>query len=384
MFGSNDRTTTAVGRGPQLRPTVPIRPLTPSDQPTDRLILPMSEPTEDQAPPDPSQGRGPLLSDLPPVEAPSAGFIVQLFVIPAVVVAVVIVVWLLFGKLAGGERDAREYVRLLRSPDANWRAAFELASLIQNDARLANDPVLLGELTDLLSHDLEKEENPKLTQYVALTVGAFQTLEARSPGGQPVDPLEVLGRALAPSQPAPVRIAAAASLAKHAARLDGTLAAPPAVRALGEASGSGEVELRQVAVYALGFFGGDLAAEILRDRLSDPDRFVRYNAAVALGRRGDPAARVTLREMLSTPDLGKILTLDSDLEKQNKIEAIELEALQALQTSFDRGRPDLAESLVPEITVLTRSGLVSVRSQAQSLLRAASPPRGIGAGDLRP
>ena len=56
----------------------------------------------------------PPLPDLPPVEAPSAGFIVQLFVIPAVVVAVVIVVWLLFGKLAGGERDAMEYVRLLR------------------------------------------------------------------------------------------------------------------------------------------------------------------------------------------------------------------------------------------------------------------------------
>ncbi len=96
---------------------------------------------------------------MPPVEAPSAGFIVQLFVIPAVVVAIVIVVWLLFGKLAGGERDVREYVRLLRESETNWRssigAAFELASLIQNDARLASDATLLGELTDLLDHDLD-------------------------------------------------------------------------------------------------------------------------------------------------------------------------------------------------------------------------------------
>src|SRR5438309_7772813 len=82
----------------------------------------------------------PALPDLPPVEAPSAGFVLQLFVIPAVVVAVVIVVWLLFGKLAGGERDAMEYVRQLRHPSANWRSAFELASLIQNDARLGSDP----------------------------------------------------------------------------------------------------------------------------------------------------------------------------------------------------------------------------------------------------
>ena len=64
------------------------------------------------------------LPDLPPVEPPSAGFVVQLFVIPAVVVVVVIIVWLLFGKLAGGERDAMEYVRQLRSPAANWRLRF--------------------------------------------------------------------------------------------------------------------------------------------------------------------------------------------------------------------------------------------------------------------
>ena len=82
----------------------------------------------------------PGLPDLPPVEAPSAGFVVQLFVIPAVVVLVVIIVWLLFGKLAGGERDAMEYVRQLQLPSANWRSAFELASLIQNDPAIAGDP----------------------------------------------------------------------------------------------------------------------------------------------------------------------------------------------------------------------------------------------------
>src|SRR5947209_16744064 len=106
----------------------------------------MSQPTESLDPPQHDPARGPVLHDLPPVEAPSAGFIVQLFVIPAVVVAVIVVVWLLFGKLAGGERDAMEYVRLLRSPGAHWRTAYELASLIQNDPRLSSDPVLLGEL----------------------------------------------------------------------------------------------------------------------------------------------------------------------------------------------------------------------------------------------
>jgi hypothetical protein len=337
----------------------------------------MTSPREGFDSPDPSPDRpeGPAstVSDLPEVEEPSVDFIVQLFVIPAVVVAVVIVVWLLFGKLAGGERDAREYVRLLRSPDANWRAAFELASLIQNDATLARDPELLGDLTDLLDHDLDGGDNPLLTQYVALTLGAFQTLDARAPNGQPVDPLATLGRALSTKQPSAVRIAAAASLAKHAARLDGKLDDARAVAALDQASREGEPEERQMAVYALGFFGGEPAAAILRDRLNDPDRFVRYNVAVALGRRGDAAALGMLREMLSMDDLTRVLPIESAAEKQSKVEAIVLEALQALQTAIDRGPTGLAlvEPLRPQLEVLGRSRLASVRTQALGVLQAA-------------
>jgi HEAT repeat protein len=310
--------------------------------------------------------------DLPPVEPPSAGFVVQLFVIPAAVVLVVIVVWLLFGKLAGGERDAIEYVRKLRSPTANWRLAFELASLIQHDPKIGSDPVLLGELTQSLSEHLDQGDvDPELTQYLALTLGAFQTLEARTESGQNVDPLVPLARALASKYKPRVRLAAAASMAKQAARMNGQLDDPRAVKALGEAASSGEPEVRQMAVYALGFFGGASATEILRDRVkSDEDRFARYNAAVALARRGDSAALATLQEMLSTSDLSKVLDLASTTEKQNKIESIELEAIEALRTSISKGSPALAHSLQSSIAELTKSGLVSVRSQALDVLQS--------------
>jgi hypothetical protein len=317
------------------------------------------------------EDRAGTLPDLPPVEPPSAGFVVQLFVIPAAVVVVVIIVWLLFGKLAGGERDATEYVRQLRSPTANWRLAFELASLIQHDGKIGSDPVLLGDLSDLLSHDLDQPDaDPKLTQYLALSLGAFRTLEAKSNTGQAIDPLVPLGKALSTKYSTPIRIAAAASLAKQAARLDGKLEDEGAVKALGEAAASGEPEARQMAVYALGFFGGNAAALHLRERVKqDEDRYVRFNAAVALGRRGDPAAAGTLREMLSAADLSKVIDLSSDSEKQNKIEAIELEAMGALQASLSSGSPELARSLSDRITELSRSGLVGVRSQAQELLQ---------------
>jgi hypothetical protein len=312
------------------------------------------------------------LPDLPPVEPPSAGFVVQLFVIPAVVVVVVVIVWLLFGKLAGGERDAMEYVRRLRSPTANWRLAFELASLIQHDAKIGSDPTLLGELTDLLSSELDqKDDDPELTKYVALTLGAFRTLDARTERGQNVDPLVPLSRALDPKYKDQIRLAAALSLAKQAARLNGELDDSRVVHALGEAAAAGEPELRQLAVYALGFCGGSSASQLLREVLQrDEDRFVRYNAAIALARRGDPASAATLREMLSTGDLNKVIDLPSPTEKQNKIESIELEALEALRTSLANGLSDLTRSVRPQLEDLTKSGLVSVRSQALEILQS--------------
>ena len=159
----------------------------------------------------------PPLPDLPPVEAPSAGFVVQLFVIPAVVVVVVILVWLLFGKLAGGERDPAEYVRRLRQASGDWRSAFELASLIQNDAKLGSDPRLLGELTDLLSSELKTNDNTELKAYLIKTIGAFQTLDANLGDNRKVDPIEALTIALEPDQDSAIRMEAAASLAKHGA-----------------------------------------------------------------------------------------------------------------------------------------------------------------------
>jgi len=321
----------------------------------------------------------PPLADLPPVEAPSAGFIVQLFVIPAIIVLVVICVWLLFGKLAGGERDAMEYVRMMRASSTNFRAAnraaFELASLLQNDPKLASDPKLLGELTDLLEHELDTVENPEMAQYVALALGRFNTLDAVSTAGQKIDPISALDRALDAKYPTGIRMAAAASLAKQAARLEGALEDSRAVAALTQATEADDAEIRQMAVYALGFFGGDAAVTTLRVKLNDPDRFVRYNSAVALARHGDPAAKGNIAEMLSSKALDQVISLDSGTEKQAKIESIELEALNALQDAARAGRFELAQGLQTELTALTTSGLVSVRNNAQAVLKSLPSAR---------
>jgi HEAT repeat protein len=262
----------------------------------------------------------------------------------------------------------------MKQGSGDWRSAFELASLIQNDPRLASDPRLLGELSDLLASELKHAGDPKLPVYLIKTVGAFQTLDATLVDNRKIDPLEPLIQALEPTHDLSIRMEAAASLARQAARLEGKLDDPRVAPALAHAAGATEPEMRQVAIYALGFVGGKEATKALRQRLeSDENRYVRYNAAVALGRQGDSAARATLKEMLSTPDLQRVIELPTATEKQNKIEAIELEALQAIEASLAHDSGALARSLRPDLEELTHSGLISIRSQAQAVLQKLQP-----------
>ncbi len=106
---------------------------------------------------------------LPPVEPPSAGFIVQLFVVPGAIVVVIIMVWLMFNWLAhmGNDRDA--YVRALsRNNEARWQAAYNLAEALRSE-RIAQQPVLTvdkklaEQLAGILAEEIEAgsmEERP--------------------------------------------------------------------------------------------------------------------------------------------------------------------------------------------------------------------------------
>jgi hypothetical protein len=81
-----------------------------------------------------SGSREALSSDelLPPVEAPSARFILQLFVVPAVIVAAVVLVWLVIESLARrDEGDVDEIVRTIgSSSQARFQKAHDLANML--------------------------------------------------------------------------------------------------------------------------------------------------------------------------------------------------------------------------------------------------------------
>src|SRR5271170_3079118 len=70
---------------------------------------------------------------LPPVEPPSAGFILQLFVVPGIIVVIIVMVWLLFNWVARTGNDPEEYVRALKRENVNsWQAAVNLANALGN------------------------------------------------------------------------------------------------------------------------------------------------------------------------------------------------------------------------------------------------------------
>lgn len=336
-----------------------------------------SQPSAPEPGQHPSKPLPPAL-DLPPVDPPSAKFIVQLFLIPlGIVIALVaglMLVYMFFGRIATGGRDASEYVHVIRSGNENrrWRAAYELASLIHNDSRLSHDPALLGELTDLLEQQLERPDSKKaeLPRYLALTLGVFQTLKTESASGRKPDPIATLVKALDPSQAAEVRAAAAISLSRLADQFPTELAESSAPRALIDASKADDPEVRQRAAYALGYFTTPESQDALRLRVRDPDRTVRFNAAAALARKGDLAAKPAVREMLSTRDLEQVIEHESKSEQDRRIEGIQLEALWSLQASLKSQNSQLAQSLRTDIEKLTTSQIAAVRVEAKSLLKS--------------
>src|SRR4029079_16739236 len=109
----------------------------------------------------PSAEEDSLSRSLPPVEAPTGSFILQLFLIPLVIVTMVVLLWLMFSWLAPLGRDnPQAIVSQLSSFDENsWQRAYELAELLRSPDpkydELRRDPEVCGSLVKLLEKDLK-------------------------------------------------------------------------------------------------------------------------------------------------------------------------------------------------------------------------------------
>ena len=245
-------------------------------------------------------------NELPPVQPPSAGFIIQLFVVPGLIVVAIVGLWWLFGKLTSSSQDWRTLVTELRSTNEHrrWRGAHGLAQMLDLDARsgaagqqLTSNRQIATELGALTLEQLQRgtksEDDLKHLEFLTKTLGLLET---------PDIVLPILQKAMQPDQDRDVRKNAIASIALIAGRSHDqgqALVDESLTNDLIAASRDSDSIVKHLTTYALGLMPTDAAKQQLLTLLGDTDPKTRANAAIGLCRQKSTAGLAVFKEVLS-------------------------------------------------------------------------------------
>lgn len=247
----------------------------------------------------------PLPDELPPVEPPSAGMIVQLFLVPAIIVAVIVGVYSLFGRVASQELDWRQLTTDVRSenPHVRWRGALGLAQMLDADAQrgsqsqqLAKRPEIASALAELYGELINRnslsEEELKQIEFLSKALGRMAVPEMIVP---------VFRSGMEPSRNHDVRkhsligLAMLAGTTKENASLKNNA---DLIAQLIDISKESDPLFRHQAAFDLGLIPAPAALERLEVLLEDPDQMVRANAAIGLARNGKLNGLPVFHELL--------------------------------------------------------------------------------------
>lgn len=310
----------------------------------------------------------PPADDLPPVQPPSAGFILQLFVVPALIVLAIVAAWGLFGRLAAGEQDWRQLAQEMESsnPHIYRRAMFGMAQLLDTDRRqgdqgqqLASNPEVAKSLAALYRRQLESrqvdEDTLSAQVYLSRALGLLDVPEATIP---------VLIDGLDAQRDIEVRKGSVTSIAMIAGRaldreqpLHGEV-----VEALTRLSLDPDPGLRRVATFTLGLIPGPESEARLLVLLQDAsDPMTTMNAAIALSRRGSTAGFAVFLKSLATP------ADNSSLEaRQDRLLILRntLKAVGDLAAKFDPDQRQQLRTLVAELAAHDDETRIRVDAQA--------------------
>ena len=313
---------------------------------------------------------------LPPVEPPSAGFLVQLFVVPLTIVSCgLFVVWGFYW-LAQMGNDPESYVRALRrNNEGRWQVALNFANDLRGPggAALKNDAKLAGDLAGILDDEMASgrtsgsgnaaEQAQTLCNYLCRALGEFAVPEAAVPL------VKRAGDANNP-QTAQAAVEALAVLSANLTAAGKSFDDPAAVAAaVLKASTSDLVSLRSSAAYALGVLGGAPAIERLRQLVDDGGGDVRYNAAIGLARQGDEAAWQTIEEMLALPDAVPAAGDQKGQAERYRRAMIVVNAIKGVGLLVDATKRPPPEAVAKLITALGSDPVADVRSSAAALTR---------------
>jgi len=312
---------------------------------------------------------------LPLVEPPTAGFIIQLFVVPAVIVSIIVMLWLMFSWLAHmGDNPDKYIAALQRNNPSRWQAASSLALALQRpgNEKLKTDVEQANKLAALLSNEIDdapryagdtnRDNYVKLRAFLARVLGEFHL---------PDQVLPTLLKAATTQQyedDIVVRRAAIEAIAVLASNNELKTAEirEPLLALSAEDSSS----IRSATAYTLGVVGGDWAIDRLARMLDDAHPSVRYNAATGLARHGQPEAIDVLIEMLN-PEI--VPSADGEESPENRL-AQEMQirhtALNASRVLFEVDPDVKSESLRRALSELLEDAELEevTRVEAMSLM----------------
>jgi HEAT repeat protein len=242
----------------------------------------------------------PASSDVPK-ESPRA-ILFQFVVFPLGVVAIAVLIFFLFGKLATDEQGIPDYINAIRSGSSHerWQAAYQLSKSLKRGE---------GKRYPNLEHDVatlyanSKSDDPRIRRYLGMVLGQL--------GDRRATPLLLDGLN---DRDADNRIYALTAL--------GELRDPAAIPRIAKAVTDEDKDVRATAYYTLGAIGDRTAIPVLVGGLQDETPDVRWNAAIALSRLGDPRALGTLREVLDRSRLNNVTGMREDQKEDAMIVAM--------------------------------------------------------------
>lgn len=323
-----------------------------------------------------------LPHDLPPVEPPSAGMIVQLFIVPAVIVAIVVGVYSLFGQLASQELDWRQLVTDVKSenPHVRWRGALGLAQMLDADAQRGEN-----------SQDLDS--NPEIA--TALSELYVDRIQGGSPSEEVIKQVEFLSKALGrmdvqdailPAFLKGIEEQRDREVRKHS--MTGLAMTIGQVRESGEEVQGDEVIdrvieisqepdslMRDQSAYILGLLNTEEARNRLEVLLEDANQKTRVNAAIGFARNGSlqglPVFEAILKEAPDWKLDPALVTTQPDEEQYFERMLMLINSLKAIDHVSDQLSDEQKAEFASQLKVLADSTKDNVlRTEALKLMHA--------------
>ncbi len=268
---------------------------------------------------------------------------VQFFLIPLVVVAVTVGLYVGFRSLVADPRTSQDYLNEIRfgGVDRQWPAVYELSRLM-DDPKVRADRSLGPALVE--AFEGTKDGDPRVRRYLALAIGRLEP-------PLPANAVDVLMRSLEDPErkwnPDWVsRFNGGADSSLNEAHIStiwalGSSGDPNVVARLVPLYNSPDAGIRKIVVYALGALPGESQIVTLRTALEDSAADVKWNAAVALARHGRSDGMPVLRQMLDRSYVEQVVKRevheDADQDPIADVMISGLRAIASLKDSSVKG-----------------------------------------------